>query len=244
MEIAFIVPAYNEQKLLGQCLRSIKREVARSKLPAEIVVVNNGSTDQTKSVALRVVGVRVVDAPQRGLVYARDAGLHATTASLLANIDADTILPTGWIDRVIGEFRSDSHLVALSGPFLYYDLSISKQLLVFIFYGASYLFHSLANSLGVGGVVVQGGNFVLRRDALLQAGGFDTTISFYGEDTDIARRLNTVGRVKWTFSLYAYSSGRRLLAEGLMATGWTYALNWISVTLTSRPYTTQHVDFR
>ena len=40
------------------------------------------------------------------------------------------------------------------------------------------------------GSMVQGGNFVLRRNGLEKIGGFDTTIAFYGEDTDMARRMN------------------------------------------------------
>ena len=60
---------------------------------------------------------------------------------------------------------------------------------------------------------MQGGNFVVRRDALQKIGGYDTNISFYGEDTDVARRLSKVGHVKFTFDLPALSSGRRLAKE-------------------------------
>jgi len=65
------------------------------------------------------------------------------------------------------------------------------------------------------------------------AGGFDTSITFYGEDTDVARRISRVGTVKWTFKLPMYTSGRRLAHDGVMRTGirydrklYLYACSW------------------
>ena len=64
--------------------------------------------------------------------------------------------------------------------------------------------------------MLQGGNFVVRRTALEEIGGYNPKFSFYGEDTDLARRLNSVGAVKFTFRLPALSSGRRLIEEGML----------------------------
>lgn len=50
--------------------------------------------------------------------------------------------------------------------------------------------------------MIQGGNFVVTRAALQAIG--DTSIRFYGEDTDIARRLNQVGEVRFTLGLKMY----------------------------------------
>ena len=78
MKISFVVPAYNEQALLGRSLLAIREEIARAGLKlgeeAEIIVVNNASTDNTRAVALAVEGVRVVDEPRKGLVQARWSG--------------------------------------------------------------------------------------------------------------------------------------------------------------------------
>jgi hypothetical protein len=70
--------------------------------------------------------------------------------------------------------------------------------------------------------MVQGGNFVLRRDALKKIGGFNTAIAFYGEDTDIARRMSQVGSVKFTFGLKMYTSARRLKHEGIFTMAGRY----------------------
>ncbi len=94
------------------------------------------------------------------------------------------------------------------------------------------------------GVMVQGGNVVIRRTALEKIGGYDTSISFYGEDTDLARRLDKVGRVKFTFRLPTLSSFRRLAGEGTVATGFRYAVNYLWITLFKKPHTREYEDIR
>ena len=77
--------------------------------------------------------------------------------------------------------------------------------------------------------MLQGGNFILRREALEKIGGFDTSIEFYGEDSDIGKRVGQVGKIKWTFKLPIYSSGRRLLEEGIVTTGLHYTINFFGI---------------
>jgi len=244
MKVSFVIPAHNEEVCLPKCLESVLKEVERSGLAAEIVVVNNTSTDRTREVAERFPGVRVVDEPVKGLTHARAAGMRATDGELIANIDADTMPPPGWLTTVEEEFSKDPRLVALSGPFIYYDLSPFSRALVRLFYGVGYLTHLFNHYVLHTGAMLQGGNFVIRRDAFKGVGGFDTTIAFYGEDTDVARRLSKVGRVLWTWKLPMYSSGRRLKAEGVVMTGWRYTLNYLSVLLLKRPVTKVYSDIR
>ena len=75
---------------------------------------------------------------------------------------------------------------------------------------------------------VVGGNFAVRRAALQKIGGFDTSIPFYGDDTNIARRLHEVGTVTFTTDFYNFSSARRLKGQGFLRTGFIYALNYLS----------------
>lgn len=244
MELAFVIPAYNEEALIGKCLESVIAEVERSGNPADIVVVNNASTDRTREIAASYPGVRIVDEMEKGLVAARDAGFCATTAELVANIDADTIVPAGWLDTVYAEFGRDRRLAALSGPYFYYDLSPVNRLIVTIFYGVTFLIYLMSRFVFHAGSVVQGGNFVFRRSAWVAAGGYDRSIKFFGEDTDVAVRLSRVGPVKWTFRLKMWSSGRRLMEEGVIRTGATYAINFFWVTVAGRPATSKYTDVR
>jgi glycosyltransferase involved in cell wall biosynthesis len=244
MDLSFVIPAYNEEALIGKCVESVLAEVKRSGRTCEIVVVNNNSTDRTAEIAGAFEGVRVVDEKQKGLVSARDGGLRATTAELVANIDADTIVPEGWLDIVFDEFARDPRLVCLSGPYIYYDLSAWNRFLVGAFYGLTKLIYWVNRYVLRVGSVVQGGNFVLKRSAWLKAGGYNREIKFYGEDTDIAVRLSKVGPVKWTFRLKMKTSGRRLAEEGVFMTAGRYTLNFFWVTFAGKPLSREHTDIR
>jgi cellulose synthase/poly-beta-1,6-N-acetylglucosamine synthase-like glycosyltransferase len=245
MQLAFVIPAYNEQALIGKCVESVLAEIKRSgRTGIDVVVVNNNSTDRTAEVAGAYEGVRVVDEKQKGLVSARDGGFKATTAELVANIDADTMVPPGWLDVVFAEFEKDDKLVCLSGPYVYYDLSAWNRFLISTFYGLTKLIYWLNRYVLRVGSVVQGGNFVFRRDAWIKAGGYNREIKFYGEDTDVAVRLSKVGKVKFIFKLKMLTSGRRLAEEGVVRTALTYTLNFFWVTFAGKPATKEHTDIR
>ena len=92
--------------------------------------------------------------------------------------------------------------------------------------------------------MVQGGNFVVTRDALKRIGGFNLAITFYGEDTDLARRLPEVGRVHFTFDLKMFSSARRLKKEGIFTMAWRYSVNYLWTIFLKRPYSEGHIDIR
>lgn len=245
MKLAFVIPAYNEEKLIGTCLESVLAEIKRSGIPADVIVVNNASTDRTGEIARSYAGVRVVDEPKKGLVNARDAGFAASEGyDLVANIDSDTIVPEGWLDVVMREFKQDKNLVCLSGPYIYYDMAWHNRVMVNMFYGLTYLIYLLNRFILRVGSVVQGGNFVFKREAWVKAGGYDRSIEFFGEDTDVAVRLSRIGGVKWTFGLKMKTSGRRLEAEGVFRTAATYTLNFFWVTFRGKPATMEYKDVR
>jgi glycosyltransferase involved in cell wall biosynthesis len=244
MNLAFVIPAYNEEALIGKCVESVLAEVKRSGRQVDVVVVNNNSTDRTREIASSYPGVRVVDELQKGLVSARDGGFKATTAELVANIDGDTIVPPGWIDTVFREFEKDDGLVCLSGPYVYYDLGAYDRFLVSLFYALTWLIYVVNRYVLRVGSVVQGGNFVFRRESWIKAGGYNREIKFYGEDTDVAVRLSKIGKVKWTYALKMLTSGRRLAEEGVFRVGMTYTLNFFWVTFAGKPATHEHTDIR
>ena len=59
-----------------------------------------------------------------------------------------------------------------------------------------------------------GGNFIAKRKVLRDMGGFDTNITFYGDDTNIARRICEFGKVLFLPEFYVLSSGRRIACPG------------------------------
>lgn len=244
MKISFVVPAYNEEAYLPRTLAAILAQTAHAGCETEVIVVNNASTDHTREVAQSFAGVNVVDEPEKGLTHARQAGLNASTGDIIANVDADSILTDGWIEKVQREFERNPRLVGLSGPFIYYDLTPRQNRLVRLYYTAAYLAYLINRYVLRVGSMLQGGNFVVRRTALEHIGGFNLAISFYGEDTDLARRLVAAGDVKFTFKLPMYSSARRLAKEGIATMALRYTVNYISTTFFKRPLHTKHIDVR
>lgn len=245
MKLAFVIPAYNEEAMIGQCLTTVLAEIERSGHPADVIVVDNASTDRTGEIAASFAGVRVVKETNKGLVHARAAGFAATEGyDLVANVDADTLVPEGWLSTVFDEFDRRSGLVCLSGPYIYYDLTRPQRALVEVFYVFTYIAYLINRFVLRVGSVIHGGNFVFRREAWEKAGGYDRTIAFYGEDTDVAVRLSRIGPVKWTHRLRIKTSGRRLQHQGILRTGFIYAKNFVSMTFRGKPATMDYQDIR
>lgn len=242
-QIAFVVPAYNEEALIGACLNAIGRELALAGSAAEVVVVDNASTDRTAQIAGSFPFVRVIREPHKGIVFARRAGLSATSAELVANVDADAVPCEGWLQRVLDAFANDPDLVCLSGPFLFDGMRPMPGAATRMAYQAMHRASRVLGFLRIG-AIVQGGNFVFRRSAWQRAGGYDTTIAFYGEDTDIARRLSKVGKVRWDPLLRSVTSARRFTRQGWWRTSALYGLNFASVLLRGKPATRRYEDFR
>lgn len=236
MKISLIIPAYNEEKYIGDCLLSIQEY---SKNFFEVIVVNNASTDKTAEIARSFPFVRVVDQPKKGLLWARQKGFEESDGDLLAYIDSDCHIGPSWVEEISNEFEKNNKLVALSGPYRYYDLPLMQR-----FFANLGWWFSAPLTYRLVGYMVLGGNFVAKKEAINKIGGFNTGISFYGEDTDLARRLSSQGKVKFKMNHYIHTSGRRLQEEGIIKTFWVYGLNYLWEVLFKKPLTKSHENIR
>lgn len=232
MTVAFIIPAFNEEGNLPACIASIHANIGFGH--SEIIVVDNCSTDNTRRVALEC-GATVVTARRKGIVFARQKGFEASDAQFLAFVDADNRLPPDWLCIALGSFDADT--VAVSGPLHYFNSSLALRGASHIFYLVAWLAHQVYPML-------QGGNFMVRRSALREVGGFDTSYLFYGEDCAHAIRLAKAGKLKFILGLWTYSSPRRLEAEGVILTTFRYVMSYLWVNLFGRPWTQNYNDIR
>lgn len=234
MKISFVVPAFNEQDHIGLCLASILAEIGRNATLAEVIVVDNNSTDHTGQIA-KEMGATVVVEHRKGVVFARQAGFEQSKGEFVAFIDADNVLPQDWLAKVLASFTDGT--VAVSGPVVYHDLSILLRLFVRIYYGLAWASHQML-------VMLQGGNFIVRSSALKEVGGLDRTYEFFGEDTAQAIRLAKAGKIRFIRDLWVYSSGRRLTEDGVMSTCFRYALSYYWAHLAGRPLFRNYNDIR
>ena len=242
LKISVIVCAHNEARYLPACLHSL---LAQTRVPHELLVINNASTDATRAVAEEIAHVRVVDEPRKGLVVARETGRLAATGDILAYLDADCRAPLTWLERIECRFQRDPALIAVTGPYRFYDWDLWGRCLIRAYdFTVAPATQVLVKHLLRLGTIFYGGNFAVRRQALEQIGGFDTSIEFHGEDTNLGRRLFTIGKVGLYHDCYLYTSARRYIAMGKGEVFRLYVRNFTSELLRHRPRDTSHVDIR
>ena len=239
--VTAVVCAYNEASYLSACLFSLQAQI---RPPDEIIVIDNASSDATGDVARAVPGVRVVHEPTKGLVVARETGRRAASGDILAYVDADCRMPPRWLGRVERQFQADD-IVAVTGPYRFYDWDYSGRALVRAYdWCIAPPTHLLVHRVLRIGAILYGGNFAVRRDALARIGGFDRTIEFHGEDTNLGRRLTPAGRVVLRGDCWVWTSARRYRAMGKRKVFGLYVRNFWSEILRHRPADREHIDIR
>jgi glycosyltransferase involved in cell wall biosynthesis len=242
MTITVVVCAYNEAQYLAACLYSLR---SQTRPPDNILVINNASTDGTGAVARTVPGVSVVDEPVKGLVVARETARRTSTSDVVAYVDADCRAPLRWLERVERRFESNQRIVAVTGPYRFYDWDVTGPLLLRLYdtlvAPPTHFFVHTALRIGA---VLYGGNFAVRQSALARIGGFDRTIEFHGEDTNLGRRLTPQGRVALCRDCWVWTSARRYRAMGKRKVFGLYVRNFWSEILRHRPADRHHLDVR
>lgn len=242
MRISAIVCAYNEAAFLPACLHSL---LSQTRPPDEIIVINNASVDGTAAVAKAIAGVRVVDEPSKGLVVARETARRAATGDVLAYVDADCRAPLQWLERVERRFTRHSDLVAVTGPYRFYDWDRTGRWLIRAYDAVvAPPTHLMVNGLFGVGAILYGGNFAVRKESLERIGGFDRSIEFHGEDTNLGRRLTPLGPIDIAGECWIWTSARRYRALGKRQVFALYVRNFWSEILRHRPADRSHIDVR
>jgi len=232
--ISFIIPCYNEEKHIKDCIRAIRKHVWY--VPYEIIVVDNNCTDKTVEIA-ELEGAFVIKESRKGVVFARQAGYEIAKGFLIANIDADSKITDGWIWEALSRL-SNNDTVAVTGPLEYENAGFGFRMLTKFYY----LLAKLSNDYV--GVFLQGGNAIIKKSALDKVGGYDLNIAFYGEDTMTAKRIQHLGKIVFNMYMITTTSPRRLEEQGVLKTTWLYLTNYFSVTFKNKSTTNDYKDYR
>lgn len=190
LTISIVIPAYNEEELLAQCLASVIPQ-ARER-GAEVILVDNNSTDRTAAIA-RNAGVRVVREPRQGVVFAIATGVAASQGAIIAMTDADTIVAPDWL-AVIARSFLDPSVIATTGPVRYKELPWMNML------------HRFTQR------DLWGANMAIWRLALDRIGGIDCSYSM-AWDVVLGRALSRVGTVQYNKQQRVTTSCRRIIAS-------------------------------
>lgn len=237
MKVSIVIPAYNEAKYIKRTIESVLKHKNSSLL--EIIVVDNNSSDDTSKIVISFHDVKVLTEPRKGVAFARQKGFLESKGEIVAFLDADTSISENWFKQINYEFEKNPRLVCLSGPWGCYDVGIFYKISIFLYW----LFLAMPSYFFIGYMAV-GGNMAIRRTSLEKVGGFDETIAFYGDDTDIARRLDKIGKVKFSLKFRVRASGRRFKGQGMINTGFLYVVNFLSEVFLHRPATKTYRDIR
>ncbi|GAA1909096.1 glycosyltransferase family 2 protein [Williamsia serinedens] len=126
--ISIVIPAYNEGSAVRACL---ERASAQGPDVAEIVVVDNNSTDDTadhiRSAAEHDDRIRLVSEPRAGVAFARYTGFSCASQDLIASVDCDTILDAGWAGAITRVMDTHPEVVAGTGPMVMHDLPFQNR---------------------------------------------------------------------------------------------------------------------
>ena len=125
--LSFVIPAHNEEALVGEVLEAILRSVARALgvsrndlwLPdtsIEVIVADDGSEDATAAIVTAYadnVGVRLVPCVGGTCAAARNAGAAASSGRVLCFVDADTVVPDNAVDRILELHEGEGRCLVL-----------------------------------------------------------------------------------------------------------------------------------
>lgn len=114
--VSVVIPVLNDGPHLWQCLRAL---AAQTRLPDEIVVVDNGCTDDSADIA-RAAGARVVFCGERGIPAAAAAGYDAALGDLVLRLDADSLPAPTWVASMVDALR-DPGVDAVTGAAVFHD---------------------------------------------------------------------------------------------------------------------------
>jgi glycosyltransferase involved in cell wall biosynthesis len=187
MRLSIIVPAYNEEGYLPATLEAIKGTLTGD---AEVIVVDNLSTDATREVAV-TRGAKVVTETEHNIGKVRNTGAGAASGDVLVFIDADSIVRPGIFDKIV-EASADVRCVGGAAAVEYEPIRNRTLISWFV-----KLYPLLGNWMKMRGGALQ----FCRADVFRDLGGFDSTI-YVGEDIDFGWRLDRLARERGAHTVF------------------------------------------
>jgi glycosyltransferase involved in cell wall biosynthesis len=212
--ISVIIPTFNEEENIAQCLVSLTHQtVPRSEY--EIIVVDGGSKDATREIAQKYADSVFIQ-KSRKVGGARNDGIMAAKGEIVATTDADCILPPAWIAEIRKNF-TDKNVVQLYGPVYPIEEGLGNKfsiLLANTFARIGYYSSTFYYTLGC--------NTAFRKSAVIQAGLYRCIDA--GDDLEIAMRMKDLGKIVFDGGLKVGFSMRRYQQFGTLKSlyEWVY----------------------
>lgn len=185
--ISVVMPVYNAERLLGECLAAVAASTFRD---YEVVVVDDSSSDRSREIAA-AHGARVVPSGGRlGPGRARNKGVEHARGDIVFFIDSDVVIRPDTLGRLVAAFDRDpgvSGLMAVQSPTMRFRnlCSVYKNL---------WMYYTYVRRAGEDVPLFYTTAAAIRRDAFLKSGGFDVNyVDPNIEDTDYGQKLAQQG---------------------------------------------------
>jgi O-antigen biosynthesis protein len=182
--VSVVICSYNGGATLESCLQSVS---ALNYPDYEVILVDDGSTDDTPSIAARFPDVRYIHQENQGLSVARNVGLRAATGSIVAYTDSDCVPHADWLTYLVAQFGQTT-AAAVGGPNL---APPAGNVAACIAASPGQPMHVLESDQVA--EHIPGCNMAFRREALEAINGFDPQFRKAGDDVDLCWRLQTAG---------------------------------------------------
>jgi glycosyltransferase involved in cell wall biosynthesis len=195
--LSIIIPTLNEENYLPRFLESIKKQSYRD---YEIIVSDGSSTDKTQAIAKKYGCRLVIDKKKGGPSLERNFGAKSAKGNLLLFLDADTILPKGFLSKNVAEFIKRDLGVATC-----FQAVSSDNLIDRIYFKVSDFFMYLGSFFYPG---AYGCCIFTKKEVFDKLGGFDERITLF-EDHDYATRASKISKYGVLFKSKITVSARR-----------------------------------
>jgi glycosyltransferase involved in cell wall biosynthesis len=227
VDLSVVIPAYEEEKYLGACLRSLQRQKFDGNY--EVIVADNSSDDATARIADRYAD-RVIVHRRGTIAFGRQMGAEAARYSVIAFTDADTSAAPDWLAQLSASLEDDS-VAGVHGQLMPYDGNRLEQ--DFCRYVLPPYSRLMAR---INRPSVPGSNFAVRRCAFEKAGGFNTSL-VTGEDVELCRRVGKYGRIAFNPDALVCVSTRRVRKWGYARMFSFFVCNTVRINLSGQAST-------
>ncbi len=209
LDVSVIIPTFNGGSRIGNCLTALLAQTELRK--AEILVVNDGSTDNTVDVVQRYSFVRLISQANGGPAKARNRAAAEASGNVIVFTDDDCVPAPGWLDAMLAPFE-DSQIVATKGAYRTQQKSLIARF-VQIEYESKYRVMAVFPFIDF----VDTYAAAFRRDRFLEMGGYDTSFPVAcAEDVELSYRMSARGwKMKFVPEAIVYHTHAATLASYL-----------------------------
>lgn len=213
--ISVVIPALNEQELIGECLRSLKNQDYSKEY--EIIVMDNGSEDRTPEIAENYCDKLFIE-PDLSLYELRNKGILKAEGEIVAQTDADCIASENWLKEIEKGLKNS---ILVTGPVLPYEDSGFYRVFLFLYnsllrvsMNVFYFSHASA------------GNCAFYKEAALEVGGFKDS---FPSDGKFGVDMRKVGGLFFNPDMLVFTSIRRFRNDSFSKSVWELLISHLKL---------------